>query len=126
MKKFLVALMAALTCLACVACAPSSVEKAEEKLKDAGYTIVTVSDKAVPGVDGSVGSITAAKADSVADALTGDADGIFAILFESASDAKEYYEEHKDEAEEDETFKRDGKWVCVGTEDAIEDFTKLF
>lgn len=113
MKKFLVALMAALTCFACVACAPANLEKAEEKMEEAGYEVI-VSDKAIPGVDGSVGSITAGKI----------GDGIIAVLFESKADAKEYYEEHKDEGKEDQVVKQDGKWVYMGTEDAIEDFTK--
>jgi hypothetical protein len=126
MKKFLVGLMTVLFCLCLAACAPANIEKAQEKLKDAGYTIVTMSEEAVPGVDGSVGSITATKSDSLMGAISGDIDMIVAVLFESTSDAKEYYEAHKDDEKEDEAqiVKQDGKWVYVGTEDAIEDFTK--
>ena len=125
MKKFLVGLMTALFCLCLAACAPANLEKAQEKLKDAGYTIINVSEEAVPGVDGSVGSISAAKgADTLMGNFTGDGEFILAVLFESASDAKEYYEEHKDEAEEDQVVKQDGKWVYAGTEGAVEAFTK--
>ena len=126
MKKFLVGLMTVLFCLCLAACAPANIEKAQEKLKDAGYTIITMSEEAVPGVDGSVGSITATKSDSLMGAISGDIDMIVAVLFESTSDAKEYYEAHKDDEKEDEEqiMKQDGKWVYVGTEDAIEDFTK--
>ena len=46
------------------------------------------------------------------------------MLFESASAAKDYYEKHKDEAEEDQVMKQSGKWVYAGTEDAVEAFTK--
>ena len=102
MKKFLVGLMTVLFCLCLAACAPANIEKAQEKLKDAGYTIVTMSEEAVPGVDGSVGSITATKTDSLMGAISGDIDMIVAVLFESTSDAKEYYEAHKDDEKEDE------------------------
>ena len=126
MKKILVGFMTVLFCLCLAACAPANIEKAQEKLKDAGYTIITMSEEAVPGVDGSVGSITATKTDSLMGAISGDIDMIVAVLFESTSDAKEYYEAHKDDEKEDEAqiVKQDGKWVYVGTEDAIEDFTK--
>jgi hypothetical protein len=58
--------------------------------------------------------------------LTGgaDFDMLTAVLFESSSAAKDYYEKHKDEAEEDQVIKQSGKWVYAGTEDAVEAFTK--
>ncbi len=127
MKKFLVGLMTVLFCLCLAACAPANVEKAKDKLKDAGYTIVSATEDAVPGVEGSVGSITAMKgADTLMGNLTGEGDMIVAVLFESSSAAKAYYNEHKDEAEEeeDQIVKQDGKWVYSGTEDAIKAFTK--
>lgn len=125
MKKFLVALMAALTCLACVACAPSNLEKAEEKMKEAGYK-VTVMDgdkaKLIAG-DDAVGVIIAG--DVEFSFTNTDAEFFTAVLFETRDDAKDYYEDIKDEeADEDQVVKQDGKWVYVGTEDAIEDFTK--
>ena len=128
MKKFMTLLLAALTCLCFAACAPANLEKAQEKLKDAGYTIVTYSDETIEGVDGSVGSITAAKSDSVVGGLMGDGEMIMAVLFESASAAKSFYNENKDEledeGEEDSVVKLDGKWIYVGTEQAVKDFTK--
>ena len=60
--------------------------------------------------------------------LTTGVDGgmISAVLFDSKSAAKDYYEKVKDEEAEDEDqiVKQDGKWVYAGTESAIEDFTK--
>lgn len=127
MKKFLVAILAAITCISFAACAPSNVEKAKDKLKDAGYTIVTASEEAVPYVEGSVGSIMAAKGgDTLAETFTGGGEALTAVLFESKSAAKDYYEKVKDEEAEDEDqiIKQDGKWVYIGTESAIKDFTK--
>lgn len=125
MKKFLVALMAALTCFAFAACAPSNVEKAKAKMEEAGYRVEVSDESAAELLAGeeAVGMIVAIKGEF---SLTGgaDVDMISAVLFESSSAAKEYYEEHKDEAEEDQIIKRDGKWVYAGTEDAVEAFTK--
>ncbi len=125
MKKFLVALMAALTCFAFAACAPMNMDKAEEKMKDAGYEVVVSDEKEAEFVAGeeAVGMIVATKGEF---SLTGGADFdiVSAVLFESVSAAKDYYEKHKDEAEEDQIIKRDGKWVYAGTEDAVEAFTK--
>ena len=127
MKKFLVAILAAITCISFAACAPSNVEKAKDKLKDAGYTIVTASEEAVPYVEGSVGSITAVKGgNTLAETFTGGGEALTAVLFESKSAAKDYYEDAKGEAEEDddEIIELKGKWIIVGSEDAIKDFTK--
>ncbi len=125
MKKFLVALMAALTCLACVACAPANVDKAKAKMEEAGYKVEVSDEDAAELVAGeeAVGMIVATKGEF---SLTGgaDFDMLTAVLFESSSAAKDYYEEHKDEADEDQVLKQDGKWVYAGTEDAVEAFSK--
>ena len=130
MKKFLVALMAALTCFACVACAPANLDKAKEKMVKAGYK-VEVSDEAAAELiagEKAAGMLVAMDSDVDFDdfEFDMDIDMLTAILFESASAAKEYYEAHKGEEEDNQILKRDGKWVYVGTEDAIEDFTELF
>lgn len=125
MKKFLVALMAALTCLACVACAPANMDKAKAKMEEAGYK-VEVSDEATAELvagEEAVGMIMATKGDFSLSAGV-EVDMLSAVLFESSSAAKDYYEEHKDEADEDQVIKQDGKWVYAGTEDAVEAFTK--
>lgn len=125
MKKFLVALMAALTCFACVACAPANVDKAKAKMEEAGYKVEVSDEDAAELVAGeeAVGMIVAMNGEF---SLTGgaDFDMLTAVLFESSSAAKDYYEKHKDEAEEDQVIKQSGKWVYAGTEDAVEAFTK--
>ena len=125
MKKFLVALMAALTCFACVACAPANVDKAKAKMEEAGYKVEVSDEAAAELVAGeeAVGMIVAMNGEF---SLTGgaDFDMLTAVLFESSSAAKDYYEKHKDEAEEDQVIKQSGKWVYAGTEDAVEAFTK--
>ncbi len=118
MKKLLSVLLAALTCLFLVACAPADLDKAEEKMEKAGYNVVV--DETFSGLfdDDVVGSIIATKA----------GDFLTATLFEDAKSAKEYYDKVKDEDadKEDQIVKKSGKWVFVGTEDAVEDFTKIF
>ena len=127
MKKFLVALMAAFTCFAFAACAPLNMEKAKDKMKEAGYS-VEVSDEAAAELiagEKAVGILVATDGDfSFSEGL--DVDILTAILFESTAAAKEYYEAHKGEEEANQIMKRSGKWVFAGTADAIEDFTELF
>ena len=125
MKKILSLILVVLTCLCFAACAPSNIEKAKDKMTEAGYTIVAASEDAVPGVEGSVGSIMAVKgADTLLGNVTGEGETLSAVLFESSKAAKEYYNNNKDKAEEDDNVKLSGKWVIVGTEDAIKAFTK--
>lgn len=128
MKKFLLAIVAAIMCIGMAACAPANIEKAETKMKDAGYKVETTTDadavKALTG-EGAVGMIVAIKGEfSLTTGISGGM--VTAVLFESSSAAKEYYNKVKDEEAEDEDqiAKQDGKWVYVGTESAIEDFTK--
>ena len=64
-------------------------------------------------VDGYVGGFVATKVETL------DVDTITAVLFESKKEAKEFYEEL---GGEDSKWLQEGKWVFMGTEDAIEDF----
>ena len=111
MKKILVGLLMSIACFAMVACAPINVEKAEDKMEDAGYTVIAYSGD--DDAEGLVGGLIAKKG------LLGD--GMTALLFESREDAKEFMEDLGDDSA---VLK--GKWVCWGDEDAIKDFTKLF
>ncbi len=111
MKKFICMILATLACLFLFACTPSSVEKAEDKMKKEGYTVLAYSDKEA---DGLVGGFTATKAEGILDV-----DNITALLFKTKDDAKKFMEEIDDNSK----AIRDGKWVYWGTEDAIEDFT---
>ena len=83
MKKFLklllTGLLTVITAVMLIACAPADLDKAEDKLEEAGYTIIANIEV---NEDGVVGSITAMKG------LIG-GDSIIAILYEDAKDAKE-------------------------------------
>ena len=117
MKKFLTAfvtLMMSIACLALAACAPMNIEKAEDKMKDAGYTVVSYDEIEA---DGLVGGIIATKIEGLLDG-----DILYALYFSSIGDAKDYY----DGLDKKDDVKWEGKWVFSGTDDAMEDFTKLF
>lgn len=118
MKKLITFMLAAMTCVSLTACAPADLDKAEAKMEKAGYMVVV--DDTISGLlnKSIVGTVVATKS---GDILT-------ATLFEDVKSAKEYYEDlvDKDKDKEDQVVKRSGKWVFVGTEDAIEDFMKLF
>lgn len=113
MKKILCAVLAAVSCLGFAACVPGSVEKAEEKMKKEGYTVIAYEDKEAEGL---VGGFNATKVEGF---LGSESDSITALLFESSSDAKDFVAELGDDSK----AVQDGKWVYWGTEDAIEDFT---
>ena len=127
MKKTFVGFLAMMMCLACTACAPMNLEKAEEKMEEAGYKVtVTEGDAAELVAENAVGVIVAV---DVNISLSGVSGGMLtAILFDSFADANAYYKEHKDDEKEkeDQVIKKSGKWVYIGTENAIEDFTKMF
>ena len=111
MKKILCAILATFACLSFAACVPTSMEKAEEKMKKEGYTVLAYKDDKAEGL---VGAFTATKAEGLLDI-----DNITALLFDSKDAAKEYYENYANKT----NAIQDGKWVYWGTEDGIEDFT---
>ena len=111
MKKIICAILTAIACLCLFACTPSNIEKAENKMKKEGYTVLAYSDKEAEGL---IGGFTATKAEGILNV-----DNITALLFESKADAEKFMEEMGDASK----AIRDGKWVYWGTEDAIEDFT---
>ena len=116
MKKFLVGLLAALACFAMVACVPGDLAKAEEKMEKAGYNVLNHEVKA----EGYVGGIAASLKGNnmIGDAFNAVAgNGLIAILFETAADAKAY-------AEDKEDAEVSGKWVFWGSEEAVKAFKK--
>lgn len=125
MKKLMLVLLAALMCLCMVACAPADIEKAEAKMKDAGYKVTVVSEEATEFLVGkeAVGSLNATKTEGGWTNLS--VYTINAILFESSEAAKKYYEQTKTEdVEEGQAYKLSGCWVISGSEVAVKAFLK--
>ena len=115
MKKFIKLLTAgiltAITAIALIACAPADLEKAEEKMKNEGYSVVVAEDD-YGAIDGCVGFITITDSEGIFDL---NAEVAIAYLFEDAKSAKTYYESL-------DSGWNSGKWVIVGDEDIYEDF----
>ena len=113
MKKFLCALLAGFMCIGMAACAPMSVEKAEEKMQKAGYSVLAYTNDEA---EGCVGSFLAQKG------LIGGST-LYACLFESKDAATDFY---STASQISTSAVLDGKWVYWGDEAAIKEFTKLF
>jgi len=112
-----VLLIAALGTLLLTACVPSSLEKAEEKLEKAGYTVMAYEGDAEDLEEGVVGGLVAYKG------LLESEGFLTALLFDSAASAKEAYDEYLAEVEEEDTeVKLSGKWIYFGDELGIKDF----
>lgn len=125
MKKLIMVLLAALMCLCMVACAPADMEEAKAKMKDAGYDVTVVSEDVTEALVGeeAVGSLNATKTEGGIMNLK--VYTINAILFESSSAAKAYYDETKtEEVEEGQVYKVSGCWVISGSEVAVKAFLK--
>ena len=124
MKKIFGLLLAICMCLFCVACAPADMGKAKEKMEEAGYKVTVVGETAAELLSGAyaVDMMNATKSEG--GLLNLEIETVTAILFESSSAAKDYYDSVKDDKEEDESCKQSGKWVITGTEEAIKAFTK--
>ena len=123
MKKFFTLILSILTCLCFFACTPSSLEKAEEKMKDAGYTVITYSSEEAEnlaiaisavgnwkGAEGIVGGLSATKESGKQ---------MSAVLLDTEINAEELYSSIGGRP-----AIVDGKWVYWGDEGAIKDFTK--
>lgn len=115
MKRFLkslsLGLVVAFVGVLLCACAPANTEKAEAKMKEAGYAVVAYEKETEE--EGIVGGISATKI-----SLTDESGHITALLFDSMKSANAYYEKH----ENNENIGKSGKWVYWGTENAIEVF----
>lgn len=112
MKKFLLAVITAIMCIGMSACAPSSVEKAEEKMQEAGYKVVAYSKD---DAEGMVGGFVASKG------ITDLTNSMTAVLFESKDAASDFYSTLSETG-----AVLDGKWVYWGAEEAVDAFTAMF
>lgn len=118
MKKLIKALS---TCLLLVVmtvmfvgCVPSNVEKAKEKMQEAGYKVGAYSDDDEDDDDDIKGGFVAYKDSTIVPDLT-------AIQFVDNDEAKDYFEDHKNDKLK-KNIERKGKWVFWGTESAIKEF----
>ena len=121
--KFLAAVSLTAFALLTSACMPWNLDKAQEKMEKAGYT-VTVSREDADKADDCEGCIIAAKS---GDGLLGilNTDTLIAFYFEDKEDATEFLADARGLYETIYgTVKQDGKWVYAGTAAAIEAFEK--
>ena len=118
MKKILAAIFVLIMSIAMVACVPADLDKAEDKMEDAGYSVTVVSGDAAELLYGEdvVGSITATKAEG-SGILNMKTYTVNAVLFESSKAAKEYTEGKDD-------VNVSGKWAISGDEEAVKAFKK--
>ena len=114
MKKFLLGLLMAIMCIGMAACAPMSVEKAEEKMQEAGYKVVAYENKEAEGM---VGGFVATA--GLSGLLSGNT--MTAVLFDSKDAATDFYS-----ALSETGAVLDGKWVYWGSEEAIKEFKAIF
>jgi hypothetical protein len=114
MKKFLLAVITAIMCIGMSACAPSSVEKAEEKMQEAGYTVVAYEKEDAEGLVG--GFVATAGLSGLLGGNT-----MTALLFETKDAASDFYSTVSEAG-----AVLDGKWVYWGSEEAVDAFTALF
>ena len=114
MKKFLSTMIMALACVAMAACAPMSIEKAEEKMQKAGYTVVAYEKEDAEGL---VGGFVATA--GLGGLLSGNT--MTALLFETTDAASDFYSVANQAG-----AVLDGKWVYWGSEEAVDAFTALF
>lgn len=110
----LVAIMFALV-ITLVSCTPSKPEAAQKKLEKAGYTIIlNESSKNFETAE------TVLSASKTADRKLV---SIIAVYYSSSKEAKAAYEKYVGE-NKNENVKLAGKWILIGSEEAIKDFTK--
>ena len=124
MKKLITIFLVVLTCLCFAACTPANVEKAKEKMEAAGYSVELISEDVVEiGLgEEAEGSIIATKTEG--GLLNLKTYILTAVLFDSTKAAKEYYEQTVENAGGDTGVKQSGKWVIVGSLEAIDEFMK--
>ena len=106
-------LIMVLALVALTGCAPKSVDAAKEKMQDAGYITVGYEGEG----EGLVGAFSATKIISITQA-----ESIVATLYDSKSSAKEAYKKASENLKADEVCEQIGKWIVIGTEQAIKDF----
>lgn len=134
MKKFAkitaVVLVAVMALAVLVACGPASdPKKAEKALKDNGYTVVAVigADGALvqAGLDAIAVAAGLEKGDIIATVTANKgSDGISITYFKSASAAKSFWNDKKDDLEKKEddwVVKCSGSIIYAGTKQAVKD-----
>ncbi len=119
LMKVLSVFVMAFALVALAGCAPKDLASAKEKMVEAGYTCLDVN---IDNEEGVVGIFSASK-NLIGGILgQGDADALIATLYDSSKSAKAALADAEKDAEENQVAKVIGKWVVVGTEQAIKDF----
>ena len=122
MKKALkvISLVLAMVCCAVmfIACVPATPEKAEKKLEKKGYTVTVIE------VDGLASLGAPDGCECYVTGINEDGEMVGAYYFDKASNAKDYYEDLKElaEDEDDIVVKKSGKVVVAATEQGWKDF----
>ncbi len=104
-------------CVAFVACAPLNAKQARKKLEDKGY-VVSVFGMTGEGVSEHVSAYYISP-------TTGKREEVEAVRFYSIAKAQKRYEEAKysyGNGVGDIVVEREGSWVVLGTQKAVEDF----
>ncbi len=117
MKKALkiISVIALVGIIACVffACVPSNLEKAQAKMEEAGYTVLSSTWR----LDNLDGAFNATKV-----SVSEGSGTMSALYFKDKDSAKKAYDELAGENKEN--IKQNGRWVYFGTKAAIEAFEK--
>ena len=128
MKKVLGIITLLVCAVLLVACAPANSEKAKAKMEKAGYNFEWSAYDEVQK-NGAVGTFLAGSDKALGQAIGSifgsgdDVEAMGGILFDSAKNAKAYYEDQKD-AEGKTDYVLVGKWVVYGNEKLIKAFKK--
>ena len=112
-KSLTVLLLTLITLFTLIACAPSSLGKANAKMKDLGYTSVHYSDVAQNGLLGMAKYIRV---------KNGETDTITVYLYKNSSSAYLVKDKYKKTAQKNEVVTVSGNWVIIATETALKDF----
>ncbi len=124
-KVLALVLIVAMFAVMLTACAPKNVKDATEKMEEAGYYCFTGTNDtlnaligAIRDAEGAQNVFMCAKGDNMVVALTNIvSDSLVAVLFDTKANAKASLEDYTGDK-----AKVIGKWVVIGSEDAVKAF----
>ncbi len=127
-KVLALVLVVAMVAVVLTACAPKDVEAAIAKMEEAGYEATGYQGDNLDEEykeSGAIGMVTASKGEGFLGAIGGALQGdmLMALLYDSTAAAKDALAEAQ-AYDEDTDVQRIGKWLVMGSEDAIAAFKK--